>query len=86
MTERKHFKQLVRSRMSKTGESYSTARRQVIRQSADPSTTQRIPHHFPGNIPVPTALRALLSHAGITNPHTGAPYSEAMSYAMGHGH
>jgi hypothetical protein len=82
VTERKHFKQLVRSRMSKTGESYSTARRQVIRQSADPSTTQRIPHHFPGNIPVPTALRALLSHAGITNPHTGAPYSEAMIFGF----
>ena len=82
VTERKHFKQLVRSRMSKTGESYSTARRQVIRQSADPSASQRTPHHFPGNIPVPTALRALLSHAGVRNPSTKAPFSEAMIFGF----
>jgi hypothetical protein len=82
MTERKHFKQLVRSRMSKTGESYSSARRQVMRQPADPSTSQRTPHHFPGSIPVPTALRALLAHAGVRNPHTKAPLSEAMVFGF----
>lgn len=82
MTERKHFKQLVRSRMSKTGESYSTARRQVIRQAADLSNSRQSPHHFPGSIPVPTALRALLSHAGIRNPHTRAPFSEAMVFGF----
>lgn len=82
MTERKHFKLLVRSRMGKTGESYSTARRQIIRQAADPSPSSRTPHHFPGSIPVPTALRALLSHAGIRNPHSKAPYSEAMIFGF----
>lgn len=82
MTERKHFKQLVRSRMSKTGESYSTARRHVIRQAADPSTSSRTPHHFPGSLPVSTALRALLSQAGVRNPHTGAPFSEAMIFGL----
>ena len=29
MTQHKHLKQLVRARMEKTGESYSTARRHV---------------------------------------------------------
>jgi len=82
VTERKHFKLLVRSRIGKTGESYSTARRQVIRQAADPSTSSRTPHHFPGSIPVPTALRALLSHAGVKNPHTRAPFSEAMIFGF----
>ncbi len=82
MTERKHFKQLVRSRMGKTGESYSTARRQVIRQAADPTISNRTPHHFPGSVPVPTALRALLSHAGVRNPSTRAPFSEAMIFGF----
>lgn len=82
MTERKHFKQLVRSRMGKTGESYSSARRQIIRQAADSSTSTRTSHHFPGSIPVPTALRALLSHAGVRNPHTRAPFSEAMIFGF----
>ena len=33
MTIRKHFKKLVRARMEKAGESYSTARRQVLSKS-----------------------------------------------------
>jgi hypothetical protein len=82
MTERKHFKQLVRGRMAKTGESYSTARRHLMRQASAPAPGKPFPHHFPGNIPVTTALRALLSHAGLRNPVTGAPYSEAMVFGF----
>lgn len=85
MTERKHLKQLVRSRMGKTGESYSTARRQIIRQVAQPSESSRTPHHFPGSIPAAAALRALLSQAGIRNAHTGAPFSEAMVFGIAGG-
>jgi hypothetical protein len=85
VTERKHFKQLVRARMGKTGESYTTARRQLIRQVAQPSGSSRTPHHFPGSIPAPAALRALLSEAGIRNPRTGAPLSEAMVFGIAGG-
>ena len=85
MTERKHLKQLVRTRMGKTGESYTTARRQIIRQVAQPSDSSRTPHHFPGSIPAAAALRALLSQAGIRNPRTGAPLSEAMVFGIAGG-
>jgi hypothetical protein len=85
VTERKHLKQLVRARMGKTGESYTTARRQIIRPVAQPSESSRAPHHFPGSIPAAAALRALLSQAGIRNPHTGAPLSEAMVFGIAGG-
>ena len=85
MTERKHFKHLVRSRMSKTGESYTTARRQVIRQDADPSKHSPYPHHYPGSVPVATAFRALLSHAGVRNPVSRVPFTEAMVFGLGGG-
>ncbi len=85
MTERKHFKQLVRARMARTGETYSTARRHVIRQADGPGESTQQPHHFPGNTPGPTALRALLSQAGVRAPHTGAPFSEAMVFGIAGG-
>jgi hypothetical protein len=85
MTERKHFKQLVRSRMEKTGESYSTARRQLVRQTATAAPTLPQRRHFPGSIPATTALRDLLAHAGVRAPHTGAPFSEAMVFGIAGG-
>ena len=39
MTEQKSFKHLVRARMARTGESYSTARRHLV--GAAPSNTVR---------------------------------------------
>lgn len=82
MTAHKHLKQLVRARMEKTGESYTAARRQVIRQApVDPQTRW----HFPGNVPATTALRVLLTHAGIRAPHTGQPYSEALVFGIAGG-
>jgi hypothetical protein len=82
MTERKHLKQLVRSRMQKTGESYSTARRQTVRQAPDSSESKALSHHFAGRIPVATALRSLLAYAGVRNPHTNAPFTEAMVFGL----
>src|SRR5262245_60264836 len=82
MTTRKHFKQLVRARMAKTGESYSAARRQVLRQ-ADSSTAGSF--HFPGSVPSAGVLRALLAQAGVRNPHTAAPFSEAMVFGLAGG-
>jgi hypothetical protein len=83
MTKRKHFKQLVRSRMEKTGEGYTTARRHVI-QKAQPSESQ-IPSHFAGHVPATAALRVLLTHAGVRAPHTKQPFSEAMLFGIAGG-
>lgn len=85
MTEQKHLKQLVRSRMQKTGESYSTARRQLVRHVAAPAKLLPKQHHFPGSIPSTTALRDMLAHAGVVAPHTGAPFSEAMVFGLAGG-
>ena len=39
MTERKHLKALVRARMARTGESYTAARRHIVKAEARPSLT-----------------------------------------------
>ena len=85
MTKQKHFKQLVRSRMAKTGESYTTARRHVLAaQTKGESSVADLPH-FPGAHPETTALRAALAHAGVTNPHTGEFFSEPMVFGIAGG-
>src|SRR5437764_15207026 len=85
MTAHKHFKQLVRARMEKTGESYSTARRHVLGQAAPQRPASSGPRHFPGIVPATTALRVLLAHAGVRAPHTGQPFSEALLFAVAGG-
>jgi hypothetical protein len=76
MTKQSSFKKLVRTRMQKTGESYSTARRHIL--AAAPLSTGKGSPHFPGINPATTALRILLSARGIHNPLTKAPFTEAM--------
>ena len=76
MTKHSSFKKLVRTRMQKTGESYSTARRQII--AAAPGPKGSAAAHFPGINPATTALRILLSARGIHNPQTNQPFTEAM--------
>ena len=86
MTERKRFKQLVRARMAGTGERYAAARRQIIGAEADLIVQPKSPFvHFPGSIPAPTALRIVLANAGVHAPHTGAPFTEAMTFGIGGG-
>ncbi len=85
MTVRKNFKKLVRARMQKTGESYATARRQVLRQTLPEKPAHNVPWHFPGNVPATTALRVLLTHAGVCHPKTGEPFSEAMLFGIAGG-
>jgi hypothetical protein len=85
MTQHKHFKKLVRSRMEKTRESYTTARRQVLRQTLPAGKSRSGPWHFAGNIPATTALRVLLANAGVRAPHTGEPFSEAMLFGIAGG-
>lgn len=76
MTKQKHFKQLVRARMQKTGESYSAARRHVI-QKATPQYADYV--HLPGNNPGTNALRVLLANHGADN------MSEAMVFGIAGG-
>jgi hypothetical protein len=89
MTAQKHLKERVRSRMQKTGEAYTTARRHVLsqRQDAVPgrATDPVARWHFPGNIPTTTALRILLTHAGVRNPADGEPFSEALLFVLAGG-
>jgi hypothetical protein len=83
MTKHKHFKDLVRSRMKKTGERYAAARRQVIAASAQGANAPRSDRS--GSIPATTALGVLLNHAGVGNPHTGRPFTEAMLFGVAGG-
>jgi hypothetical protein len=84
MTAHKKFKQLVRARMKKTGESYAAARRQILRETRRP-VDPAARWHFPGNVPASTAFRVLLTHAGLRDPHTGQPFSEAMLFGLAGG-
>jgi hypothetical protein len=71
--------------MEKTGESYATARRQVLRTAPKPPTDPATRSHFPGNVPATTALRVLLAHAEVRDPHTGQPFSEPMLFGIAGG-
>ncbi|MCG8352184.1 MAG: BtrH N-terminal domain-containing protein [Chloroflexales bacterium] len=85
MTRHKHLKQLVRARMQKTGESYATARRHIIRRTEQADEDPATCWHVPGNIPATTALRVLFAHTGTQAPHTGEPFSEAMLFGIAGG-
>lgn len=67
VTEQRELKRLVRERMTRTGETYSTARRHVAAQR---NTTG---HHR-----LSLLVARLLEHAGHVAPHTGQPFTEAL--------
>jgi len=69
----KDFKRLVRARMGRTGESYTTARSH-LRPDGDPGR----PDRFRGRHPDTAALTRLLAALGVTDPASGRPLSEAM--------
>jgi hypothetical protein len=85
MTEKRHLKQLVRERMARTGESYSTARRHLLAGARGMSTTS-LPVGLvrgydafgAGQHRESTLLAHLLRQAGYVAPHTGEPYTEEM--------
>jgi len=83
MTRQKHLKQLVRERMQKTGERYASARRHVV-AAHQPALDPAAKSHLPGSVPLATALRVLLTHAGIT-ASGGAPLSEALTFGLAGG-
>lgn len=82
MTRQKHLKQLVRDRMTKTGERYAAARRQIV--GAPPPAPGRSGPHMPGSLPLTTALRILLTDAGVTAPG-GKPLSEPLVFGLAGG-
>ena len=84
MTVQKHFKQLVRARMARTGESYTSARRQLLRQSPR-SASSKPSSHFPGSVPSAAILRAMLAQAGVRDPERDTPLSEAMVFGIAGG-
>ena len=82
MTAHKHLKETIRARMRKTGESYTTARRHIVRQVEVLKDSSPTRWHLPGNIPATTALRVLLTAAGVRDPRDGNPLSEAMLFGI----
>jgi hypothetical protein len=68
--------------MSKTGESYTTARRHIIRQAGIDIDSGPTRWHLPGSIPATTALRILLTAAGVQDPRTHKPLTEALLYGI----
>ncbi|GII20863.1 hypothetical protein Pme01_04600 [Planosporangium mesophilum] len=73
--QQKNFKRLVRARMAKTGESYTTARSRFV---PPPAATPR-----PLVDPDAGALARAL--AEVTNPLTGEPYSPELLFGLGGG-
>ena len=82
MTAHKHLKEMVRARMRKTGESYTTARRHIVRQVGVLQDFSPARWHLPGNIPATTALRVVLTAAGVRDPRDGNPLTEAMLFGI----
>lgn len=82
MTTHKHLKARVRTRMHRTGESYTTARRHVLSGHAGSSTdvgrSGSGPRHLPGVNPEAATLRVVLANRGVVAPHTDEPWTEAM--------
>ena len=67
------FKRLVRARMGRTGESYTTARSH-LRPNGGPGR----PGPLQGRHPDTAALTRLLAALGVTDPASGRPLSEAI--------
>jgi hypothetical protein len=73
MTEQRKLKKRVRERAARTGESYITARRQVVGAGGRADAAAPRPVHRESAL-----LARMLHRAGAVAPHTGAPYTEAM--------
>ncbi|HEY6628310.1 MAG TPA: BtrH N-terminal domain-containing protein, partial [Acidimicrobiia bacterium] len=76
MTQHKKLKQRIRARTDKTGESYTTARRQVV--GVEEGTGTRL-----GVDPDTSALSRILADSGVTGP-TG-PLNEGLLLGIGGG-
>jgi hypothetical protein len=87
----KDFKRLVRARMGRTGEAYTTARAH-LRPHGDPTWSDpgldpdpSRPGPLRGRHPDPATLTRLLAALGVTDPTTGRPLTEAMALGVAGG-
>jgi hypothetical protein len=89
MTRQSSFKKKIRARMKKTGERYAAARLALLRQAGGdgkPSVTALDGYQSPSAVHGDTArLCAALGHAGVVDPATGAPFTEASVFALSGG-
>jgi len=94
MPKDKDFKRLVRARMDKTGESYTTARARLRPAVADetggaPPTAAGSggsdPRKVPGQHPETAAVARVLAELGLTHPATGEPLGEQLLLGIGGG-
>jgi hypothetical protein len=76
----KDFKRLVRARMGRTGESYTTARSH-LRPDGDPGRRGRLQ----GRHPDTAALTRLLAALGVADPASGRPLTEATALGVAGG-
>src|SRR3712207_4746463 len=83
MTRSKHFKERVRARMLKTGESYTSARRRILagRPLAEPAARGYVLRG--GTHPETAALANTLANAGVTVD--GGPMTEELILGVGGG-
>ena len=81
MTTDKTFKRRVRERMATTGERYTTARRALLSDRAPTAS----PMPLGGVHPETAGLRALLGAAGVRDPRSERPLSEALLLLVGGG-
>jgi hypothetical protein len=85
MTKQKHLKARVRARMSKTGESYASARRHLVIGSSERTTSQGGYALRGGSHPDTAAIANVLANYGVISGHSGRPLSEALILGVGGG-
>lgn len=85
MTSKSDFKKLVRERMAKTGERYTTARAHLLAERGDDHASEPATATLGGFHDQTAALRDVLLAHGYDAPHTGEPPSEALLLGLGGG-
>lgn len=80
MTRQKQLKRLIRERMAKTGESYTSARRHIVN-----STPSREYVLAGGVHPDTSCVASVLRNRAVVSPFTDEPLSEAMVLGVGGG-
>ena len=80
MTKQKHLKQLIRARMAKTQESYSTARRHIIDDNPPEDYSLRGGVH-----PETASIANVLANRAVVSPYSDEPLTEAMVLGIGGG-
>ena len=71
--------------MKKTGEKYASSRRRVVVEPARKKASDPGVGHFPGKVAAATALRCLITRAGVLTRPGGKPLSEAMVFGISGG-